>query len=413
MKLRAIYLQQYLSVNGRNALSGRVLFDKFKELSDDILLGHSVIADDKFSNFTKPEVKNDLISFSIVRKFKPNVIFLEGGLFSDDKGTWRLPREIAIEVLEYGCAIIVADVEMNRLYQQKEHYREAGDFFNALASYGENDSSHPVYGTDTSRFWKGERQILCKPEKMIISEWLRPVYQDVPEILVGLPVRLSSWDSILASCNIDTTGTLHLDNWVDHLDACPFASVVQRGNGFAAIIAGSVSNDVWLEGCPHNTRWLTNVAQFLAEEGSHERLRRTSHHRSPHLLFLSHRSVDKELVRKTAIEIKRKGVGIWFDEEQLVPSHSLIEEINNALGKMTHFVIFWSSNCVNAPWVERELRSGITQLIENKVPLIIVRLDTTPVPTIISDIYRIEAAGESPEQVGFRIVDTVERLSKL
>lgn len=144
----------------------------------------------------------------------------------------------------------------------------------------------------------------------------------------------------------------------------------------------------------------------------HDRLRRVSHHRSPYLLFLSHRSVDKEFVRKTATEIKRKGVGIWFDEEELVPSHSLIEEINRALGKMSHFVIFWSSNCVNAPWVEREMRSGITGLIENNIPLIIVRLDATPVPPIISDIYRIEATGISPEQVGLRIVDTVERICK-
>lgn len=247
MKLRTIYLQQYLSVNGRNALAGRALFDKFKELSDDILLGYCVLDDDKFSAFTNPDVKKDLISCSILRKFKPNVIYLEGGLFYGDQGIWRLPIEIAIEITDYGCAVIVADVDGNQCYEYKEHYREAGVFFKALAKYGNNDSAHPVYGLDSTRYWKGQRQILCKPEKMIISEWLRPVYQDVTEILVGLPVCLASWGSILASCNTDTTGTLHLDIWVDHLDACPFASVVQRGSGFVAIIAGAVSDDVWLK----------------------------------------------------------------------------------------------------------------------------------------------------------------------
>ena len=32
---------------------------------------------------------------------------------------------------------------------------------------------------------------------------------------------------------------------------------------FAVFIAGAVSADAWLEGCPHNTAWLTRVPEFL------------------------------------------------------------------------------------------------------------------------------------------------------
>ena len=418
MKFRTIYLQKRLSITGRNALVGRALFDKFKELSEEIILCHCIFNDDQYANFKELEVKRDILSYSIVREFKPNIIYLEGGLFLDRKGTWRIPKDIALEVMDYGCSIVIADVDSNEFMDNKEHYRNASSFLNAtalyhVALYGINDSKFPVYGLDATRNWKGQRQILCKPEKMIISDWLRAIYSDIPEIIVGLPVRLSSWDSLLASCNSDTSSTLHQDRWVETIDSCPFGSVTQQGAGFVALLAGAVSDDVWLSGCIHNTNWLTNIARFLANEGRIEQQRRISHYKSPYSVFLSHRSTDKKFVRQVADEIKSRGVRIWFDEENLIPSQSLVEEISCALGKMTHFILFWSIDCVGARWVEREMNSGISQLINHNIPLIIVRLDNTPIPPIISDIYRIESIGAKPKDVGRRIVDSIERLSKL
>jgi hypothetical protein len=117
------------------------------------------------------------------------------------------------------------------------------------------------------------------------------------------------------------------------------------------------------------------------------------------------------MVRQLASIIKAKGIGIWFDEEQLVPSQSLVEEIDRALETMTHYVLFWSHNCVDAPWINRELRSAISRLVEKGIPLLIVRLDETPVPTIIADILRIEARGLSPDETGSRLCDAIERLA--
>jgi hypothetical protein len=105
-------------------------------------------------------------------------------------------------------------------------------------------------------------------------------------------------------------------------------------------------------------------------------------------------------------------VGVWLDEEQLVPSQSLVEEIDRALGKMTHFVMFWSSTCVELPWVKKELNAAMSLLIERTIPLFVVRLDSTQVPTIIADIYRIEAINETPEQIGCQIANAVRRLEK-
>ena len=397
-------------MNGRNALSGRVLYDRFKDLSDEILLGHLVYDDEPYSKVTEDDLKQDILSHDLLRQFRPNIIYVEGGLFANEGGLWKIPRKIAEEFCANGGVLIVADVDQNLLYEQKDQYREAGSFFKAFAKYGEKDSRHPVYASDETSYWKGYRQILCKPDKMVLSDWLRPMYEGIPAVLAGLPVPLVSFESILVSCNRDTTGTLHLDRWVHTLDPSPFSSVAQRGSGFAVLITGAVSSDVWLEGCPHNTTWLTRIAEFLVEQANRDRDRRTSHRRSPHLLFLSHRSTEKAVVRQVASAIKAQGVGVWFDEEQLVPSQSLVEELDRALQSMTHYVIFWSRSCVDAPWVNRELRSAVSRLVENSIPLLIIRLDETPVPTIIGDIFRIEAVGCTPEEIAFRITDAVNRL---
>lgn len=412
MSLKTVYLQRMLSINGRNSLKGRKLYDRFTSISDDTILSYMILPDVDAAKYTDPKIKDDVLSETLLKQFDPNVIFIEGGLFVNNKGWWKIPKNILEKYVRSGAVIIIADVEVNELRENKEHYIDAGSLFEAFVSYGENDSRDPVYGADETHFWKGARQILCKPNKMILSEWLEPIYDDIPEILVGLPAKLASWKEILASGNEGSTGILHNDVWIDQYDCCPFASVAQIGIGYIVFIAGSVSSDVWLEGCPHNTKWLTKIAQFLVNESLEEKNRRRSHIKSPYLLFLSHRSVNKDVVKQVAKRIKDLGVGIWFDEEKLIPSMSLISEINNGLEQMTHFVIFWSKDCIGAPWVEKELNSAISKLIENKLPILIVRLDDTQIPTIISDLFRIEAGGLSGIEIGDAIVTPIERLEK-
>lgn len=410
MSMRTLYLQRMLSINGRGALAGRALYDRFDNLSEETLLGHTVWDDETSARIKDLEIKNDIISHSLFHDFQPNIIYIEGGLFYDSEGNWKIPKNIVREFCRRGGVLIVADVDINELSRHKSAYSAAFDLFGVRARYGHDGDGDPIYGSDESRCWKGHRQIRCIPDKMIISDWIKPIYEGIPEILVGIPGCLSYNDAIIASCNSDTTGILHLDSWVDQHHPCPFASATQIGSGFAVLISGNVSSDVWLQGCKYNTAWLTNICTFLAGHSAEDASRRRSHRRSPHLLFLSHRSIDKPFVSKVSESIKSQGVNVWIDEEQLIPSQSLTEEISSALGKMTHFVIFWSIDCVDAPWVKRELNSAISILIERSMPLIIVRLDSTPVPPILTDILRIEAAGTASKLVGNSIVEAVKRL---
>jgi hypothetical protein len=43
---------------------------------------------------------------------------------------------------------------------------------------------------------------------------------------------------------------------------------------------------------------------------------------------------------------------------------------------------------------------------------VIVCLDSTPVPTILADLYRVEGKGISPIEIGTAIADAIKRLAK-
>lgn len=424
MSLRTLYLKDALSVEGRHSLAGRQLYDQFRSLSDDCLLGHIVLPDEVVAlishpNLERNRVADDILPISLIKSLDPNLIYLESGLsgrlqFSMEdreiikKDQWRIPQSLAEELVANGAVMIIADADYNRLRQDKALYRDAHHFLRASVDYGVGDEDSPVYGLDLIT---QQREFICKPEKMVVSEWLRPIYENVSQIYVVSPVRLHTND-ILATGNVNSTGTLQDDVWVDERDWCVFASVASFGFGYTVFIAGGVSHDGILKRCPDNMKWLTNIGQFLTEDAARERTRTLSHLKSPHVLFLSHRSVDNALVKPIAAQIKQRGIAIWLDKEKLVPSDSLIEEINRGLEQMTHFVLFWSEACTHSPWVKKELNAATAKLIENQLPILVVRLDNAPVPAILADLYRIEGSSMSPSEIGNAIADAVERLAK-
>ncbi len=161
-----------------------------------------------------------------------------------------------------------------------------------------------------------------------------------------------------------------------------------------------------------NIRWLSNLLTLLHKESTRNSGRLCSSFRSEHKIFLSHRSIDKPKVREIAQALESAGVGVWFDEADIVPSQSIVEEIGGGLNSMSHFLLFWSISCVGAPWVKRELAVAVKKLVELGVPLFVINLDQTPVPEIIQDIKRIDATSTPAADVAQLIRDAIQRLPR-
>ena len=406
--MRSLYLTHSISVNGRSHFRGRRLFDQIQRNSSSAIVSHCVLR----NRPTGLSLAGDVLTPEDFSKFGPDVVFVEGGLFVNNNGLWKIPRDMVEDYCQSGGVFIVADVDANEIQNHDASYSSALNLFGASLKRNSRDWPKFVLGKDDFRNLAGHsKTIRCLPEKMIISEWLRPTYEGVTEIIAGLPVCLAHWSELAASCNSDTT-SFEGGQAPWSIDCCPFASVKELGAGFAGIITAGVSDDCWGTGSTGNIVWIHNLLTFLHKESSKNSKRFRSSFRSEHNLFLSHRSIDKSKVREIAGAIEGVGLKVWFDETDILPSQSIVDEISDGLNSMSHFLLFWSSSCVGAPWVNRELSVAVKKLLDSQVPLFVISFDSTPVPTIIDDIKRIDASETSAHQLAQIIRDAIQRLQR-
>lgn len=406
--MRTLYLTNSISANGRDHFRGRRLFDKLQANSSSAIVSHCVM----MNRPNDTTLVGDVLTPNDFREFRPDIVFVEGGLFVNNDGLWKVPRDMVEDFCRSGGVFIVADVDANEIETRDILYSTAMDFFGASLKQNALGGPKYVFGKDRLRNVDGHAMtIRCLPEKMIISDWLRPTYKGVAEIIAGLPVCLGHFSELAASCNKDST-SWEGGNFLIDIDCCPFASVRELGAGFAGIITANISDD-WcgIKSADHTT-WIQNLLTFLHDESTRNSNRYRSKFRSEYKLFLSHGSIDKPKVREIADAIENIGLRVWIDEIDILPSQSIVEEIARGLSSMSHFLLFWSSSCVNAPWVKRELSVAVKKLVESNIPLFIISLDKTPVPQLIDDIMRIDATTNSPAELAQKVWDAIQKLTK-
>ena len=116
------------------------------------------------------------------------------------------------------------------------------------------------------------------------------------------------------------------------------------------------------------------------------------------MVFISHNSLDKPLARKISSELERFGIITWLDEKDIPAGRSIPEEITKALENCTHFILIYSNNSKDKPWVQTELNNIIMRRNSSKerAPTIIpLLLDDLLPPRLISDIKGIDFSSYS------------------
>ncbi len=116
-------------------------------------------------------------------------------------------------------------------------------------------------------------------------------------------------------------------------------------------------------------------------------------------VFLSHNKADKDEARDIALILTVEGINVWFDEWEIGVGDSIVERINNGLLDCTHFAILWSENAARSNWVRREFQSTLAHAIDIGKPRILpIRLDETPLPSLIADIIYLRYTEPIEEQ---------------
>lgn len=378
------------------------MFDVFRKRSSECLLAHFI--NEHETSYYPEEIQVDHLSIEKVRSFNPDIIFMEDGLVNDE--AWKIPQAFATELVENGTVLIIADVGIDAASKNRSGYEKITSFLGCKLRF---KNSEPAAIADEKNFWRGHKQIICKTSEMNIDGWLQPIYAGIEKILVGNPVRLDHTTNTLVRGNQNSSGVL-INDIYEYLDPdfAPWGNVKKSGYGFIVFIAGYVSGDAWSRDEPgkpnvDNIPWLLNIATFLHEESSRERIRK---HRFK--LFLSHASEDKPLVEEVSRHIKSSGVSFWLDKEQVVASDSLKGRITDGLNDVTHFILFLTNHGLQSKWVTTETELAV----EHGLPIIIIRTENITVPAHISDLLRIEAEGLSAAEIGEQIAATVIRLEK-
>jgi len=139
-------------------------------------------------------------------------------------------------------------------------------------------------------------------------------------------------------------------------------------------------------------------------------------------LFLSHSSLDKPAVTRTAVDLMFHGFPVWLDKWEMHLGDLLRKEIKRGIGASDYFVLFLSPDSIRSTWVRDELTVALererTLGRQFIIPVKVAQCD--PPPEIqdrlwgdLSEVYleglerlvnRLRNLGLQAEPTGFRMV---------
>ncbi|WP_084452007.1 toll/interleukin-1 receptor domain-containing protein [Roseateles chitosanitabidus] len=128
------------------------------------------------------------------------------------------------------------------------------------------------------------------------------------------------------------------------------------------------------------------VAEDLVEAAAIGKEERHRQEKDRRIAFLSHSSKDKPFIRQLAADLTANGIDVWLDEQRIRVGDSIPEKLAQGLAGSDFFLIAMSEHSAGSAWVQKELNNALVHEVQRRnVHILPLRLDDTPMPTIISD----------------------------
>lgn len=103
-------------------------------------------------------------------------------------------------------------------------------------------------------------------------------------------------------------------------------------------------------------------------------------------IFLCHNSKDKYFVRKLKDDLKKDGILVWFDEDEMKVGDSLIEKISAGISNMDYLGAILSINSVDSEWVKKEIAIAMSREIEGrKIKVLPILFEKCNIPIFLCD----------------------------
>ncbi|MEZ6031992.1 MAG: toll/interleukin-1 receptor domain-containing protein [Planctomycetaceae bacterium] len=116
-------------------------------------------------------------------------------------------------------------------------------------------------------------------------------------------------------------------------------------------------------------------------------------------VFVSHSSVDKQLVERIVKELESRDLQVWFDKYEMGVGDSIVQGIDQGLSDADYFLLILSPNSVKSNWVQRELNAALMEETSKRgIVVLPAIIKDCEIPTLLKD--RIYADFRSDFDIG-------------
>ena len=126
-------------------------------------------------------------------------------------------------------------------------------------------------------------------------------------------------------------------------------------------------------------------------------------------IFLSHNYNDKNIVEPFANRLaSRFGRDkVFYDSWSIQPGDGIIDKMNLGLAKANYFFFFISENSLKSKMVKLEWQNALLKAVSGEIRFIPIRLDQSPIPTILSQTLYLDLYTNGFEAVLRQMVDII------
>lgn len=117
-------------------------------------------------------------------------------------------------------------------------------------------------------------------------------------------------------------------------------------------------------------------------------------------VFISYNRLDKSFATRLAAQLRLVGADVWLDDWKIKPGDSIPGKVNDALAVVDTVLVLWSDSAAHSRWVDGELAAALDRrLSDDDLRIVPVRLDATPLPSLLRPLKRLDADNDDPSPV--------------